>query len=197
MKKQTAVLLSLIFSLSIISTAQTRTVTNADLEKFRQQRLQAEREYRENYERLGFPSPEELERQREEDRVRREKLSAELKAERLQREAIQAQNEQNRAIQRQNQYLQNIADQNYSNGRYYYGGYTTYIGGYGSFGYYGKYGARRPFYRPNYYNPNAFPNGRFVPISKPYVPLSIRSTFGFGNPNFRFNHPNIKIRVER
>lgn len=39
MKKQIAVLLSLIFSLSVVSIAQTKTVTNADLEKFRQKRL--------------------------------------------------------------------------------------------------------------------------------------------------------------
>ena len=45
--------------------AQTKTITNADLEKFRLKRLAAEKELRENYEKLGFPSPEELERQNE------------------------------------------------------------------------------------------------------------------------------------
>lgn len=201
MKKQIAVLLGLIFSISLVSIAQTKTVTNADLEKFRQERLKAEREYRENYERLGFPSPEELERQQEESRVRREELSARLRNERLQREAVQVQNEQNQAIQRQNQYLQNIANQNYSNGNTSYGnygyfpyGYTNYSGGYG---YYGKYGARRPYRQPNYYNPNAFPNGRFVPISQPYLPLSIQNTFPWRNQNFRFryNNPNIRINI--
>lgn len=193
MKKQIAVLLSLIFSLSVVSMAQTKTVTNADLEKFRQERLRAEREYRENYERLGFPSPEELERQREEDRIRREELSAQLKAERLQREAIQAQNEQNQAIQRQNQYLRNIANQNNQNNGFYYGGYTNYSIGYG----YGYYNTRR-YRHPSYYNPNAFPNGRYVPISTPYLPLSIRNTFPFRrNSNFRFrrNNPTIKINI--
>lgn len=195
MKKQIAVLLSLIFSLSIVSMAQTKTVTNADLEKFRQERLKAEREYRENYERLGFPSPEELERQREEDRVKRENLSERLRNERLQREAIQAQNERNQAIQRQNQYLQNVATQTYSSGGYYYGGYgfTPYVGGYGGYGFYNTHRYRQP----NYYNPNAFPNGRFVPIAKPYLPLSIRNTFPFRNPNFhpRYNNPNIRINI--
>jgi len=41
---------------------KTKTVTNADLEKYRQARLAAEKDLRENYEALGFPSPEELDR---------------------------------------------------------------------------------------------------------------------------------------
>ena len=40
--------------------SQTRTITNADLEKYKQKRLAAEKELRENYRELGFPSPEEL-----------------------------------------------------------------------------------------------------------------------------------------
>ena len=67
MKKQITVFLGLILALSSAAIAQTKTVTNSDLEKFRQKRLQSERQYRENYERLGFPSPEELERKRIED----------------------------------------------------------------------------------------------------------------------------------
>lgn len=70
--------------------AQTRTVTNADLEKFRAERLEAERQYRQNYERLGLPSPEELERRRVESARGREELSARLRAERLQREQLAA-----------------------------------------------------------------------------------------------------------
>lgn len=70
--------------------AQTRTVTNADLEKFRAERLEAERQYRQNYERLGLPSPEELERRRAESVREREELSARLRAERLQREQLAA-----------------------------------------------------------------------------------------------------------
>lgn len=62
---------------------QNRTVTNADLEKFRQKRVEAERDYRENYARKGFPSPEELDRQIEEDRVRKAELAQRLEAERL------------------------------------------------------------------------------------------------------------------
>lgn len=77
MKKRILFVLSLILVTSIFSFAQTtpntkkarKTVTNADLEKFRQKRLQAEKDYRENYKRLGMPSPEELE-QREAERQR-------------------------------------------------------------------------------------------------------------------------------
>lgn len=67
-----------------------RTVTNMDLEKYKQQRLKAEKDYAENYQRLGFPSPEELQKQIEKSRVEREALSARLTAERLQREQIEA-----------------------------------------------------------------------------------------------------------
>lgn len=67
-----------------------RTITNLDLEKYRQQRLKAERDYADNYQRLGFPSPEELQKQIEKSRVEREALAARLSAERLQREEFEA-----------------------------------------------------------------------------------------------------------
>lgn len=66
--------------------AQTQTVTNADLERFREKRLQAEREYRENYARLGMPSPEQIEKQREEDVSRIVEIGDRLRRERLERE---------------------------------------------------------------------------------------------------------------
>lgn len=61
-----SILLFLIFvTISLTAAAQTakRTVTNADLEKYRQKRVQAEEDYRANYKQLGMPSPEELKRQ--------------------------------------------------------------------------------------------------------------------------------------
>lgn len=85
MKKQWVVFLGLLLLVSSTVFAQTKTVTNADLEKFRQKRLQAEKEYRENYRRLGLPSPEELERQREEDKARDEQIYQQSRAERIQR----------------------------------------------------------------------------------------------------------------
>ena len=63
MKKRLLFVLCSIFVAANLTAAQTKTVTNSDLEKYRQKRLQAERDYRENYAKLGFPSPEELERQ--------------------------------------------------------------------------------------------------------------------------------------
>ena len=72
------------------SFAQKRSVTNADLEVYKQQRLQADRDYRENYERLGFPSPEELDRRQEQSRKETEELSAKLRTERLERERVEA-----------------------------------------------------------------------------------------------------------
>lgn len=72
MKERILLVLSLILTIASVVSAQTparKTVTNADLEKFRQKRLQAEADYRANYKKLGMPSPEELE-QREAERRR-------------------------------------------------------------------------------------------------------------------------------
>lgn len=70
--------------------AQTKTVTNLDLEKYKQQRIQADRDYRENYERLGMPSPEEIDRRLAEKRAAIETLSDKLRTERLESERIAA-----------------------------------------------------------------------------------------------------------
>ena len=78
-------------SLAVFS--QVKTVTNLDLETYKQDRLKAEREYRENYAKLGLPSPEELQRRREQSRIETEQLSAKLRAARLERERIEAERE--------------------------------------------------------------------------------------------------------
>lgn len=64
--------------------SQTRTVTNADLEKFRQERLKTEEEYKRNYAKWGMPSPAELEKINEQKRRELEQTSARLQQERLQ-----------------------------------------------------------------------------------------------------------------
>jgi hypothetical protein len=69
---------------------QTRTVTNADLEKFRQERLKAEKDYRENYARLGFPSPEELQRRSEQSSKETSELAAKFRAEARERQRLEA-----------------------------------------------------------------------------------------------------------
>jgi hypothetical protein len=88
---------AVIFAMSLGVYTQTRTVTNADLEKFREQRIAAEQELRENYERLGFPSPEERERQRVESIRERESLAERLRLERLERERLDAEMRQRAA----------------------------------------------------------------------------------------------------
>lgn len=70
---------SLILVLSGIALAQTKTVTNADLDKFKQKRLQSEAEYRAKYKELGMPSPEELERRNVEDKRRLIEFSENLR----------------------------------------------------------------------------------------------------------------------
>lgn len=81
MKKRLLFILCSIFVAANLTVAQTKTVTNSDLEKHRQKRLEAERDYRENYSKLGFPSPEELEKQIEQSRAEREELSKRLEIE--------------------------------------------------------------------------------------------------------------------
>ncbi|HTK37947.1 MAG TPA: hypothetical protein VL325_05600 [Pyrinomonadaceae bacterium] len=73
-----------------VVSAQTHTVTNLDLEKYRQQRLQADRDYRENYERLGMPSPNEIEKRLAEKRAEMDRLSDRFRDERLETERVAA-----------------------------------------------------------------------------------------------------------
>lgn len=88
MKKRLLFILCLCFISASPAVAQTKTktVTNADLEKFRQKRLQNERDYRENYEKLNFPSPDDLARQREQRRLENEETIIRRKEERQENE---------------------------------------------------------------------------------------------------------------
>ena len=83
-------------SLGVFS--QVKTVSNLDLEKYKQDRLHAETELRENYAKLGFSSPEERERRNAESAKAATELSAKLRAERLERERIEAEREANEAM---------------------------------------------------------------------------------------------------
>lgn len=67
---------------------QKKSVGNADLEKYRQARLTAEREYRENHVRLGLPSPEEIDRRNEASRKSMMEVSEKLRAEEIERDRI-------------------------------------------------------------------------------------------------------------
>ena len=84
MKSKIWLISSLILVLSGISLAQTKTVTNADLERFKQKRIQSEAEYRAKYKELGMPSPEELERRNAEDKRRLVEFSQKLRYEKRQ-----------------------------------------------------------------------------------------------------------------
>lgn len=88
MRKNILLIVGLIFISANAIAAQNRVVTNDDLEKYRQKRLAAERDLRENYERLGFPSPAELDKQIEQSKVERSELAARLRAENLERERL-------------------------------------------------------------------------------------------------------------
>lgn len=85
-------LFSFCFTLAAVAlvSGQARTVTNQDLEKYRDQRVKAEADLRENYARLGFASPEERARRNAESAKASAELSARLLAERLDRERKEA-----------------------------------------------------------------------------------------------------------
>lgn len=80
-----------------LAIGQTRTVTNADLEKFRQERLKAEKDYRENYAKWGFPSPEELRRRQEQSAKEMSELAERLRAEERERQRLEAERRQQAA----------------------------------------------------------------------------------------------------
>lgn len=90
MKQRLLFILSVSLFLAASAASQTRQITNADLEKYRVSRVQAEEDLRQNYSKLGFPSPEELDRQNAESTRQREELSARLRRERLEREQLEA-----------------------------------------------------------------------------------------------------------
>jgi len=70
--------------------AQSKVVTNTDLDKYRVEREKAAAEYLSNYAKRGMPSPEELERRNERDRKESVELSAKMRAERTERERREA-----------------------------------------------------------------------------------------------------------
>ena len=78
-----------VFISAVCASAQNnsaKTITNADLEKYRQERVKADDEYRRTYAEKGLPSPEELERREEERQQRLSALSDQLAGERRLRE---------------------------------------------------------------------------------------------------------------
>lgn len=169
-----------VVSVGVAAAQQTRTVTNNDLEKYRQKRVAAEKDLRENYERLGFPSPEELERQNAKSRAERSALSQRLEIENLERERVAAQNEfyqsQTQSAARYNNYYPNYAP-NYYNGYSSNGFYGIQFSGYGNrrFNQFNNGGFRR-----NYNNDSNAPRFKFrTNLSIPIPPRPPR----FGGRN--------------
>lgn len=179
MKRQAIFVLALVFGISSFTFAQMKTVTNSDLEQFRQKRLQAERDLEENYEQMGFDSPEEIERQNEESQRQLRDLSDNLRETRLTRES---QNSQNNYGTNEGQYFNGNSNQ-YPNPAFIdYGRY------YGSGGYYGG-----GFGNSNFTNFNNRRGGRYG--NGGYYNRGFRQRFIDGLPDFvRRNHrfnPNI------
>ncbi len=189
MKKRLLFILCLIVGSGDAALAQTRTVTNADLEKFRQARVAAERDLRENYERLGFPSPEELEKQSEERQTEFEDVALQLRQERLQRQMIAAQMEALSAGQSETYIVREPDDfWQYRTGSVVFGG--GYLGGY-SGGYLGGYYGGFPGVKRRV-RPRGFLNNRLIPRrSRLNTPLG----GGYAFPSPFFNRPRGGIRV--
>ena len=77
-------------AMAVSVAAQTKSVTNASLESYQQQRLKADQDYRDNYARFGLPSPEEIDRRTQQSRIELEQLSAKLRAEDIERDRLAA-----------------------------------------------------------------------------------------------------------
>lgn len=138
--KKAALIFGFVFSVVVVGAGQTRTVTNSSLQKFQEKRLAAERNYRENYARLGLPSPEELDRQRDLDMAARIELAEQLRRARLEKERLEL---ERRSLDLEAAALTNEAEDVDDPGIY-YGGY---IGGYGGFYSGERFGRRRGFFQ--------------------------------------------------
>jgi len=153
--KTIAAVLFVVISLCAATDAQraVRTVTNADLAKHRDQRLAAERDYRDNYAQMGFPSPDELAADRERDLADRLQLAEQLRQARLEKERIEiAERRLNLdadrlAFERDVQEAQDRSELYYGySGFGIYGGYDGLgFGGYNNFGFGDRFRGRRPF----------------------------------------------------
>jgi hypothetical protein len=184
MKKRAIFVFGIVFVFSAFVIAQTKTITNADLEKFRQKRLQAEKDLRENYAKMGFPSPEELERRNEESRRNLNEFSDRLREERV---ALESQ-----MLENQNNYEQ---DSGYNYNNYPNRGFIDYGRYYSPNYYYGTYGNRR-YTRKNrkFYGEQDF-RQRFINGLPSYVLRYHRFNQLNTNRNLRQNRSNTRIGI--
>lgn len=159
--KKAALIFGFVVSLALVGFGQ-RTVTNSTLEKFQQKRLAAERDYRENYARMGFPSPEALDRQRDADMTARLQLAQQLRRARLEKERLELERLEleQRRLDLEAVRMDNKIETDDS-ARFYGGTYITSFGGFGGFGGF-DYGHRHRWYGPRSPFGGFYPgNGRF------------------------------------
>jgi hypothetical protein len=154
--------LGLLMALVTVGVAQVPTVDNFTLEKYQKQRIAAQRDYQENYARMGFPSPEELDRQREADMSARLQLADQLRQARLEEQRIDI---QRRGLELQAASMEDARQQASEAAAYYGGQQPGYVEGYGS-GYGGYY--PNSYGAGGYYNNGRFGNGRLGRYRDPY-----------------------------
>ena len=128
--KKAVVFFGLFLLSATVAAAQVRTITNSTLQRFQEKRIAADREYRNNYERMGFPSPEELDRQRENDMSARLQLAEQLRRARLEKERLEL---EHRGLDLHAAAM-NDDDEPYDRVGGFYGGYFGGIGGFSSGG---------------------------------------------------------------
>lgn len=138
MKKQILLSLSLILMVTGFTYAQAkRTVTNEDLEKYRQQRERADAEYRATYKQRGLPSPEEIQ---EIEAKRRAQLAEDADRARAAQRAEYEMQRQQALTDAQINYLRSQTAYPQNQGSAFVGGQLSAplgYGGYYSSGYYG------------------------------------------------------------
>ena len=108
-----------VFGMTLTIAAQSKIVTNSDLEKYRELRVKAAADYRENYVKLGFPSPVELDRRNEQDRKDLAQLSVKLRSVRIENERLRAQRESTEQLVSPIYYVVD-GDRQYNNDPYFY-----------------------------------------------------------------------------
>jgi hypothetical protein len=143
--------------------AQSKTVTNMDLEKYRDERVKGEAYLRENYAKMGFSSPEERAKRIEQAAKETAELAERLRSDRLERERLAAERE---AAERRAASVYDV--QPYTQYSSDYFPYYDYWGG----GYYWSGGRRfrRPF-RGGFQQQNGyFAGGMFIPTGTPPRP---------------------------
>ena len=141
--KKIALVLSAVLSLAVFGSAQvrttqaTRTITNADLERYQQQRLAADRNYQETYAERGLPSPDEIDKRNEQRRKDLQELAVKLNQQDIARERLNAEIESRRYVS-----MPRINTPMYGgSGIVYSGGFGGFDGvGFGGFDGFGRFG---------------------------------------------------------